>query len=429
MAEKRRGLPIRFRKEDMSDIPGTEKVRIVLPALEKRDSKNLFGIDKNYVERDKLPSCIELEKKYVRVDKKNPNMRYSYLDPNESYQIRWYGQGWDTPEPIKVTADVIQQAFGMGRSHSREELKKYRTRNMPRNPHGEMLYENDDIKRYNEKPERQKRNDAVNRQSQKYSHNRRIPIIFLESQIVNKSEYSHKKTKEELQRLEKIPPEKRNMFEKERINGLKNMLKTPLMMYKIILPDSAHRKALEFKKDSSGIDRNSRIAYIDVPMNICHVDKKQQINREKLIREAEQLKNIPEEKRLKAQNRRLELIDAELKKPAKMYFYMPEYAEKGVRIHFEGIKTGISQDGKALYDKPEDYVLHDAHELRAAFGMGHYYTKEERIQMEKAKEKQKTLDTAGQSRKTDRQGRTLFERITDAFRGSRDAREDDRNER
>lgn len=388
MDEKKRvsGLPIRFKGENAHEIPGTNKIRVVLPAINKRDSETLFGVDENYVERDKLPASIELDKKFVKQDKRNTSISYAYLDPSKEYTIKWYGQGWETPAPINVSAQVLQQAFVMGKSRTREQMKELASRNVPRNQKGEMKYDSNTVSS-------QKTENTVSNKEEKSKVNsdRNIPIIFTEKQIVNRSEYSHKKTKEELARLEAKPEEKRTQYETGRIQELKRILEQPkLMMYKIILPDATHRKNLQFDDDRFGIARNERIAYIELPKNICHYDKRQQQLNESFQKELDRLEQIPEEKRLASQKNRVAELKKELDKPMKMYIYVPETLKKGIKIHFEGEKTGVvDKDGKPVYDKPEDLVITDAHVLRTAFGMGHYYSKAERARMAPAKE-QKT---------------------------------------
>lgn len=389
MDEKKRvsGLPIRFKGENAHEIPGTNKIRVVLPAVGKRDSETLFGVDENYVERDKLPASVEFDRKLIKQDKKNPAISYTYLDPNKEYTIKWYGQGWETPAPINVSAQVLQQAFGMGKSRTREQMKALASRNVSRNQRGDMKYESNTALN-------QKNETIAKSKEEKIQENvdRHIPIIFTEKQIVNRSEYSHKKTKEELARLEAKPEEKRTQYEIGRIQELKRILEQPkLMMYKIILPDAAHRKDLQFDDDRFGIARNERIAYIELPKNICHYDKIQQLQNESLQKELDRLEQVPEEKRLSSQRNRVAEIKKELGKPMKMYIYVPETLKKGIKIHFEGEKTGVvdKETGKPVYDNPEDLVITNAHVLRTAFGMGHYYSKEERAKMAPAKE-QKT---------------------------------------
>jgi hypothetical protein len=435
MDERKRsrgGLALRFPASSVYEIKGTGKARIVLPAIDKRDSDQLFGVDENYVERDKLPASIEIDTSLIRTDKRNGSMRYTYLSQDKEYTIKWYGQGWETPAPISVPAEVVCQAFGMGKSRDRSEMKrKYPEHKVSRNQHGRMLYENESVRRYDEKPERpqpqqdaQAHNAQQERQAQPGNAGqqaKRVPIIFMSSQIVNRSLYSNKKLTEELSRLQAKPADTLSRYEQGRIDHLKGMLsQPPRMMYKIILPDAEHRKALQFKEDRFGIDRNSRIAYINVPENICHEDIGQKKAREAMRREKDILS--AKRDRSPAEEKRLGQIENEFKKPVKMYFYVPETMTKGVEVHFEGVRTGTKgQDGKDIFDRPESYVIKDAHELRAGFGMGHYYTKEDRARMDAQKlaeqAQQKTAETQQMAAETKQKQRGFVSLLKDTFSG------------
>ena len=401
-SRKLSGLPIRFKKEAVQEIPGTNKVRVVLPATNKRDSEILFGVDENYVERDKLPASIELDKKLIRQDRKKEEIFYTYLDPEKLYMIKWYGQGWETPSPIRTSAQVIQQAFGMGKSRTRQQMREYSEKSLPKNQRGEIIYESENANIYDHSSHNAKA-EVLNEQAEKKipaqeNSLKQIPIIFTEKQIVNRSEYSHKKTKEELARLEKKVEEQRTQYEIGRIQELKRIIEQPaLMMYKIILPDAPHRKDIVFKEDRFGIARNERIAYIEVPKKICHYDRKQQMKNEKLQEELNKLEKIPEEKRIKSQQMRADELKKELSKPLKMYIYVPEVMKKGIKIHFEGEKTGAidKETNKPVYDKPEDFIVKDAHMLRTAFGMGHYYSKAEREKTALSKESNQQNQSKG----------------------------------
>lgn len=121
------------------------------------------------------------------------------------------------------------------------------------------------------------------------------------------------------------------------------------------------------------------------------------VERDKLQEELNKLEKIPEEKRIKSQQMRADELKKELSKPLKMYIYVPEVMKKGIKIHFEGEKTGAidKETNKPVYDKPEDFIVKDAHMLRTAFGMGHYYSKAEREKTALSKESNQQNQSKG----------------------------------